>query len=284
MFDYASVRIPVICSKNNYSSALRHIPIMSVEEELMYFKRLQEGDLEAAKAIIISHLRFVAHIARGYLGYGLPESDLIQEGNIGLMKAVKKFNPEYGVRLITFAVHWIKAEINEYIIKNWRVVKIATTKVQRKLFFNLRKSKKYDSYLGKKEINDLALKLGVKPSDVSDMEGRFNCYDASFDAVLTDNNSSNSSEATTLHAVLPSKNSDLSLAVEKQDFDNKRTASLIKNLSKLDDRSQDIIRSRWLADEKITLTDLANKYKLSAERIRQLEKQAFVKLKSTIDF
>lgn len=187
------------CS-STYLSSVRSIPILSAEEELSYFDKLQNGDLEAAKVLIISHLRFVAHIARGYLCYGLPEADLIQEGNVGLMKAVKRFDPSVGVRLITFAVHWIKAEINEYIIKNWRIVKIATTKAQRKLFFNLRKNKDYDTFLAKKEINALASKIGVSPKEVVEMEKRFLSYDAYLDAPVSDSASDN--DTVNMHSLI----------------------------------------------------------------------------------
>ena len=267
---------------STYISSVRSIPILSAQEELDYFKKLEQGDLEAAKVIIISHLRFVAHIAKGYLGYGLSESDLIQEGNVGLMKAVKKFNPDVGVRLITFAVHWIKAEINEYIIKNWRIVKIATTKAQRKLFFNLRKNKDYDTFFAKKEINSLAERIGVLPSEVIEMEKRFLNYDACLDAPVEASEDC-SSESLSLHSLVPDQKSDLYADVEQEDLLKKQISSLRSNLSALDDRSRDIIQSRWLLEKKITLKELSERYNISAERVRQVEAEALLKLKSILD-
>jgi RNA polymerase sigma-32 factor len=228
----------------------------------------------------MSHLRFVVKVARGYSGYGLAQNDLIQEGNIGLMKAVKRFDPTVGVRLVTFAVHWIRAEIHEFVIKNWRIVKVATTKEQRKLFFNLRRSKKRLGWLNNEEVNEVAADLGVKPKTVLEMEKRLNAHDASFDPGLdSDDDDHNYSPA---HYLEDKRFQPDTLAEEDQH--SKQQSKLLGDaLNKLDDRTKDIISRRWLADSKATLHDLAAEYGVSAERIRQLEKAAMQKLKTSME-
>ncbi|MGP1959571.1 MAG: RNA polymerase sigma factor RpoH [Arsenophonus sp. NC-TX2-MAG3] len=255
-------------------------PMLTAEEEQKYAKRLHyHGDLNAAKQLILSHLRFVIHIARNYSGYGLPQADLIQEGNIGLMKAVRRFNPEVGVRLVSFAVHWIKAEIHEYVLRNWRIVKVATTKAQRKLFFNLRKNKKRIGWFNQTEVDMVAKELGVSSKDVREMESRMTAQDMAYDMNDDDEN-------TTIAPVLylQDKSSDFADIIEEDNWENHSTDKLTQALSTLDDRSQDIIRTRWLDEEnKTTLHDLANKYRVSAERVRQLEKNAMKKLRLAME-
>jgi RNA polymerase sigma-32 factor len=228
---------------------------------------------------VLAHLRFVVHIARSYSGYGLAQADLIQEGNVGLMKAVKRFNPEMGVRLVSFAVHWIKAEIHEFILRNWRIVKVATTKAQRKLFFNLRSQKKRLAWLNNEEVHRVAESLGVEPREVREMESRLTGHDMAFDpAAEADDDSAFQSPANYLedHRYDPARQ------LEDSDWTDNSTANLHQALDVLDDRSRDILYQRWLSEEKATLHDLAQKYNVSAERIRQLEKSAMNKLKLSI--
>ena len=271
--------------QGNIESYLRMIntyPMLTAEEEKSLGEKLYyHDDVDAAKQLILSHLRFVAHIARGYAGYGLPQADLIQEGNIGLMKAVRRFNPEMGVRLVSFAVHWIKAEIHEYVLKNWRIVKVATTKAQRKLFFNLRKNKQRLGWFNSAEVDMVADELGVSRKDVLEMESRMSAQDMSFD--IDNDDDDNSIVAPALY--LEDSNSDFSKSIENDNWENDATDKLHDALSQLDERSQDIIKARWLDadDSKSTLQVLADKYSVSAERIRQLEKNAMKKLRIAIE-
>jgi RNA polymerase sigma-32 factor len=264
-----------------YMSYVNQIPLLSQAEETDFAKKLQkDNDLEAAKGLILAHLRYVVRVAKGYSGYGLPLNDLIQEGNIGLMKAVRRFNPDAGVRLVTFAVHWIKAEIHEFILRNWRIVKIATTKAQRKLFFNLRSMKKRLGWFTNEEINDVAKDLGVKPEAVREMEMRFSQTDASFDGYDDhDDDSFNFSPAGFLedHRYNPARQ------MENSNWAEQSHSSLYEALALLDERSQDILSARWLNDDKVTLQNLADKYGISAERVRQLEKVAMQKLKEAME-
>jgi RNA polymerase sigma-32 factor len=249
-----------------------------VDEERKLAERLHyDGDVEAARQLVLSHLRFVIHIARSYSGYGLAQADLIQEGNVGLMKAVKRFNPEYGVRLVSFAVHWIKAEIHEFILRNWRIVKVATTKAQRKLFFNLRSQKKKLAWLNHDELNAVAKDLGVEPRVVREMEGRLASHDTSFDGPM-DDDEDNAYQAPAYY--LEDRRSDPAVQLENADWSDDSNGRLMQALSALDERSQDILRERWLTDGKSTLHELADKYGVSAERIRQLEKNAMKKIKA----
>lgn len=268
-------------SLDSYIRTANSYPMLTAEEERELAEKLHyEGDIEAAKGLILSHLRFVVHVARGYSGYGLPLADLVQEGNIGLMKAVKRFNPEVGVRLVSFAVHWIKAEIHEYVLRNWRIVKIATTKAQRKLFFNLRKSKKRLGWFNNGEVETVARELGVEPSEVREMESRLAAQDATFEFSADDEDNSNSYAAPMLY--LEDKHSDLADNLEEQNWEKHTTQRLSLALASLDERSQHIVRSRWLDDQKSTLQELADMYEVSAERIRQLEKNAMKKLKEAV--
>ena len=264
-----------------YKSRINAIPLLSAEQERDLASRLQESnDLDAARQLVISHLRFVVHIARGYRGYGLPEADLIQEGNIGLMKAVKRFNPAVGVRLVSFAVHWIRAEIHEYILRNWRIAKIATTKAQRKLFFNLRSSKKRLGWFNREEIDAVARDLGVSPQSVIEMEQRMSSQDTSFDIREGDDgNSGVQAPAAYLKDLRP----DPAQEIEQLESAAFNSEQLHRALSALDERSRDIITQRWLSEQKATLHQLAEKYHVSAERIRQLEKNALQKLKGCVD-
>ncbi|MBT6039773.1 MAG: RNA polymerase sigma factor RpoH, partial [Halieaceae bacterium] len=239
------------------------------------------NDLESARRMIMSHLRLVIKIARGYSGYGLPQADLIQEGNIGLMKAVKRFNPEVGVRLVSFAIHWIRAEIHEFVIRNWRIVKIATTKAQRKLFFNLRKMAKKRGWFSHDEVTVVAETLNVSPKDVRQMEARLNNYDESFDGSDDDDDSGSCSRSTPAH-YLESQAQNPEQQIEQAEWSHRQESRLHTAMTTLDDRSQDILRARWLSDKKQTLHQLADKYQISAERIRQLEKSAMKKLQTAI--
>ena len=227
---------------------------------------------------MLSHLRFVIHVARGYSGYGLPQADLIQEGNIGLMKAVKRFNPEVGVRLVSFAVHWIKAEIHEYVLRNWRIVKVATTKAQRKLFFNLRKTKQRLGWFNENEVDMVANELGVSPQDVVEMESRMTGADVTFDLPTDDHDEETYAPA----LYLEDKSSNFAAELENENYEAQATDRLAVALDNLDARSQDIIKARWLDETKATLQDLAAKYNISAERVRQLETNALKKLKTAI--
>lgn len=272
------IRLPVH-SLEAYLHYVNQIPLLTQEEEHELALRLQkDGDLAAAKRLILSHLRYVARVAKGYLGYGLPLADLVQEGNIGLMKAVRRFNPEMGVRLVTFAMHWIKAEIHEYILRNWRIVKIATTKAQRKLFFNLRRLKKHLGWMTQEEVNDVAKDLGVKAETVRDMELRLATSDTAFDSHSDDDEDHHFAPAGYLedHRYNPATQ------LENTDWATQSGDVMSQALSQLDERSQDIIQTRWLDDNKLTLQDLAEKYQISAERVRQLEKNAMNKLRNAI--
>ena len=261
-----------------YVQSVQTVPVLSAEEEKALAEKLYfDGDVDAARQLVLSHLRFVVHIAKSYNGYGLPQADLIQEGNVGLMKAVKRFDPTVGVRLVSFAVHWIKAEIHEYVLRNWRIVKIATTKAQRKLFFNLRSQKKRLGWMSSDEINAIAKDLGVDASDVREMEGRLGAYDASFDApVDADDESANQAPV----YFLEDKTMDPAAMLEEDDWETSHNERLYQALTTLDERSRDILQRRWFDDDKATLHDLAAKYDVSAERIRQLEKNAMKKLKA----
>ena len=264
----------------SYLQAVHTVPVLSAEEEKSLAERFYfDGDVEAARQLVLSHLRFVVHIAKSYNGYGLPQADLIQEGNVGLMKAVKRFDPSVGVRLVSFAVHWIKAEIHEYVLRNWRIVKIATTKAQRKLFFNLRSQKKRLGWMTTEEIQAIAQELGVSESDVREMEGRLGAFDASFDAPV-DADDETASQAPVYY--LEDDNSDPALQLEQDDWESTHHNRLHLALEQLDERSRDILEKRWFADDKATLHDLAAQYDVSAERIRQLEKNAMKKLKSAM--
>ena len=265
-------------SLDAYVQAVSTVPVLSAEEERALALRLRdEDDLEAARQLVLHHLRFVVHVARGYLGYGLPLGDLIQEGNIGLMKAVKRFDPEVGVRLVSFAVHWIKAQIHEHILKNWRIVKVATTKAQRKLFFNLRKSKKRLGWLSHDEVQAVAKDLGVTPEDVMEMESRLAGQDLGFD--LTPESEDEDSHSVAPVTYLADTDSDPARVIEHRDFEERNEARLGQALTTLDERSRHILQRRWLDEEKATLQELADHYKISAERIRQLENNAIKKLR-----
>ena len=268
-------------SIEGYIRAANEYPMLTAEEEKELAERLYyHEDLDAAKKLILSHLRFVIHVARGYSGYGLPQADLIQEGNIGLMKAVKRFNPEVGVRLVSFAVHWIKAEIHEYVLRNWRIVKVATTKAQRKLFFNLRKTKQRLGWFNENEVDIVANELGVSKEDVIEMESRMSGADVGFDLPTDDAETETYSPS----LYLEDKSSNFAAELENENFESQATEQLGVALQSLDTRSQDIIKARWLDDNKATLHDLAAKYNVSAERIRQLETNALKKLKSAVSF
>jgi len=261
----------------SYIQAVSKIPILTAEEERKLAERLYyEEDLEAARQLVMSHLRFVVHIAKSYSGYGLNQGDLIQEGNVGLMKAVKRFNPEVGVRLVSFAVHWIKAEIHEFILKNWRIVKIATTKAQRKMFFNLRSAKKTLSWFSNAEVESVAEALGVTPAVVRQMEGRMSSHDATFDA-STDEDDESAFKAPANY--LEDHRYDPAMLLEEGDWEGDSNRRLEEAMSTLDGRSRNILVQRWLSDTKSTLHDLADEYGVSAERIRQLEKNAMKKIR-----
>lgn len=253
----------------SYVRAANTWPMLSAEEEKALAERLHyQGDLDAAKTLILSHLRFVVHIARNYSGYGLPQADLVQEGNIGLMKAVRRFNPEVGVRLVSFAVHWIKAEIHEYVLRNWRIVKVATTKAQRKLFFNLRKTKQRLGWFNQDEVEMVARELGVSSKDVREMESRMAAQDMTFDMSADDESSEGRSMAPVLY--LQDKTSDFADGIEEDNWDAHAADKLSYAMEGLDERSQHIIRARWLdEDNKTTLQELADQYGVSAERVRQ---------------
>ncbi len=267
---------------DSYIASAYQIPVLDAEHEHELALRLHENnDLDAARTLILHHLRFVVQVARGYNGYGLPLADLIQEGNVGLMKAVKKFDPNKGVRLVSFAVHWVRAEIHEYVLRNWRIVKIATTKAQRKLFFNLRSSKKRLAWLNQAEVEDVAEQLGVKSTDVLEMEKRLNSPDLGFDLpeyADEENSSANYSPAAYLSNDLDSPE----LQAEENDWRAHQNQQLQSALQKLDERSRDIIAKRWLAEKKTTLQDLAKEYAISAERVRQLENNAIKTLKTAV--
>ncbi|MFZ2485580.1 MAG: RNA polymerase sigma factor RpoH [Candidatus Rickettsiella isopodorum] len=272
-----------INSTDAYIARLKQIPVLSAEEETELAERYyQHQDLIAAKKLIIANLRFVVHIAQTYMGYGLALADLIQEGNIGLMKAVKRFDSKVGVRLISFAVHWIKAEIQEFILRNWRIVKIATTKAQRKLFFNLRKMKKHLGWFNQKEIEAVARDLGVKPETVREMESRLASNDMSLD-ISEDDKDTKSTHYPRLDMHFEDNRYDPARLLEASDSTESSQDHLYKALAKLDEREQNIIRDRWLIEPKITLQELANRYQVSAERVRQLEQKAIKALRHAIE-
>ena len=272
--------VPPVGNLDAYITAVNRIPLLTAEEESQLARRLREqGDLEAAGRLVLSHLRLVVSVARQYLGYGLPHGDLIQEGNVGLMKAVKRFDPDVGVRLVSFAVHWIRAEIHEYVLRNWRLVKIATTKAQRKLFFNLRKFKKNLGWLTDVETKAIARDLGVTTAEVTDMEQRLSSRDLSFDPAPDADDEDGSYSPS---AYLQHPEADPSVAVEREQWDEDTAERLSQALETLDDRSQHILRSRWMTDEKATLHELADRYGVSAERIRQIEANAIKKLRGLV--
>ena len=263
-----------------YINSVHSIGILTPEEEKQLAEDLYyRNDLDAARKLVLAHLRFVIYIAKSYSGYGLSEADLIQEGNIGLMKAIRKFNPEMGVRLVSFAVHWVKAEIHEYVLKNWKIVKIATTKAQRKLFFNLRGKKKGLDWFTEEEIEQVAKDLGVKPSEVREMEKRLSGSDMSFDP-LSDSDDDEATYAPSQY--LQDEDANPADIFENDSLSEENTSQLYEAINQLDDRSRDILQDRWLADEKLTLHDLAEKYEISAERVRQIEKNAMKKVKQSI--
>ncbi len=262
-----------------YIVAVNTVPVLSREEERQLACRFRENnDLDAARRLVMSQLRFVVHIARGYTGYGLPLNDLIQEGNIGLMKAVKRFDPKVGVRLVSFAVHWIRAEIHEYVLRNWRLVKIATTKAQRKLFFNLRKAKHFLGWLSQSETEAIANDLGVSAREVTEMEKRLAGQDMAFDPAPSDDEEKAYAPAHYLPGNMP----DPAELVESDDWQNQASDQLHHALQNLDDRSREILQARWLAEKKTTLKELADRYEISAERIRQIEQHAIKSLRTEL--
>ncbi len=265
-----------------YLNSIQNIAILSPAEERKLAEDLYyREDLEAARQLVMAHLRFVVHIARGYSGYGLPQADLIQEGNVGLMKAVRKFNPEVGVRLISFAVHWIKSEIHEYVLKNWKIVKVATTKAQRKLFFNLRNKKKNITWLNEDDVKMISNELGVKEDTVREMEQRMSSHDVSFDPYSAVDGEEGNSYSPADY--LTNEDSDPMEIVEKEDYARDQINQLQNAISDLDERSQLILKERWLTEDKPTLHELADKYGISAERIRQIEKKAMEKIRTHIN-
>jgi RNA polymerase sigma-32 factor len=265
-------------SLDAYIQAVSSIPVLAAEEEHALALRFRdEQDLDAARQLVLHHLRFVVHVARGYLGYGLPLGDLIQEGNIGLMKAVKRFDPDVGVRLVSFAVHWIRAEMHEFILKNWRIVKVATTKAQRKLFFNLRGSKKRLGWMNRQEVETVAKELKVSPAEVREMESRLAGQDITFDTTPETEDEDSHSAAPAAYLAADTQ-SDPAVALERSDWEQQGEEQLHRALVKLDDRSRHIMQRRWLDEHKATLQELADHYGVSAERIRQLESNAIKKL------
>ena len=274
-----ALSVPHSGSIEGYIQAVSSIDMLSAEEERALALRLREDeDIDAARKLVMCHLRFVVHIAKSYSGYGLPQADLIQEGNIGLMKAVKRFDPSVGVRLVSFAVHWIKAEIHEFVLKNWRIVKVATTKAQRKLFFNLRKAKKRLGWFTHEEVKTVADELGVSTKEVLQMEARMSSQDQAFDLSADDDESGSFAPV----QYLEDKSADVETTVISDDWDANATKRLYSAIKTLDERSQHIIETRWLADDKTTLQDLADKYQVSAERVRQIEKNAMKKLQAAM--
>ena len=264
----------------SYISAAYQIPVLTADEERDLAEQLRDhGDMDAARRLVMSHLRFVIRVARGYLGYGLPLPDLIQEGSVGLMKAVRRFEPDVGVRLVSFAVHWIRAEIHEYILRNWRIVKVATTKAQRKLFFNLRSRKKRLGWFSRDEVLGVAQELGVKPETVLEMESRLANQDMAFDGSDSDDEDSPSAPAT----YLPDRRMEPAETFEQEDTDADQKQRLYAALAGLDERSKTILRERWLTEKKQTLHELAGQFGVSAERIRQIEKNAMKKLKLQLE-
>jgi len=261
---------------DTYIRQVNSFPMLSAEQERELAVQFHNNDdLQAAQRLIMSNLRFVVSIARGYMGYGLAFNDLVQEGNIGLMKAVKRFSPDHEVRLISYAVHWIKAEIHEFVLRNWRIVKVATTKAQRKLFFKLRSSKKRLGWFSQEEVNDVADKLGVKPETVLEMESRLNAHDLAYDNPLDDDDDNHYAPA----AYLSDMRADPAQQLEADDWNSQHENTMMSSLQNLDDRSRTIIQRRWLDEDKATLHELADQYQISAERIRQLETNALKKLR-----
>jgi RNA polymerase sigma-32 factor len=270
-----------IGSLEAYTQAISRVPMLTAEEEKALARRLRDfNDLDAARRLVMSHLRFVVHVARGYEGYGLAQADLIQEGNIGLMKAVKRFDPEMNVRLVSFAVHWIRAEMHEFILRNWRIVKVATTKAQRKLFFNLRSAKTRLGWFNSEEVAAVAKDLGVKPETVVEMEARMSGYDAPLEGD-TDQDDDHSYAAPI--AYLTDLRADPAAELEADEWESHHSDRLHHALADLDDRSREIVSRRWLAENKSTLHELADQYHVSAERIRQLENNAIKKLKAALE-
>lgn len=275
--DHALILAGPVGSLDAYMQAISRIPVLSREEEQVLARRLHEdNDLDAARSLVISNLRFVVHVAKGYKGYGLPLADLVQEGNIGLMKAVKKFDPDVGVRLVSFAVHWIRAEIHEFVLRNWRLVKVATTKAQRKLFFNLRKTRKHLGWLSEDERHAVAKDLGVSKNEVTEMEKRLSSRDLSFDFSANDDDEGSSFAPA---GYLSSTDADPAQTIEDLDYEQDSENRLLSSLETLDERSRDILERRWLAGKKTTLQELAKEYGVSAERIRQIESSALKKLR-----
>jgi RNA polymerase sigma-32 factor len=269
-----------IGSFDAYVEAVSRIPVLSREDESELATRYRrDNDLDAARELVLSHLRFVVHIARGYHGYGLPLGDLVQEGNVGLMKAVKRFDPAVGVRLVSFAVHWIRAEIHEYVLRNWRLVKIATTKAQRKLFFNLRKYKRSLGWLTAEETQAVARDLGVSTDEVTEMERRLASRDLSYDPAP---DADEEDESYSPAAYLPAPDADPAIAVERAEWDDDVTDRVAEAMSRLDARSQAVLRARWMGEQKATLHELADEYGVSAERIRQIEANAIKKLRKLV--
>lgn len=265
---------------DSYIYAVKSIPILTAEEERELAERFyKEGNLEAARQLVMSHLRFVLYVANSYRGYGLPLADLVQEGNVGLMKAVKRFNPTLGVRLVSFAVHWIRAEIHEYILRNWRIVKVVTTKAQRKLFFNLRSMKKRLGWMSHQEVEEVAKDLGVSSKDVLEMEKRLSMQDIAFDAPV---DSDEEDDIFAPVSYLEDHRYDPAMVIEKNEWEEQGHGQLQRAFAKLDKRSQDILQKRWLNEEKATLQELAEQYQVSAERIRQIENNAINKLKKNM--
>jgi len=278
-FNHDLVLAGPVGSLDAYIQAVGSIPVLSKEDEQAMATRFREDeDLEAARDLVMAHLRFVVHIAKGYTGYGLPLNDLIQEGNVGLMKAVKRFDPDYDVRLVSFAVHWIRAEIHEFVLKNWRIVKVATTKAQRKLFFNLRKAKKSLAWLTADETRAVAEDLGVSAKEVNEMEKRLHSRDAIFDPAPDADDDRNFTPA----AYLPSPEADPATLVETADWNTDAQKRMTSALKILDDRSRRILEKRWLTENKMTLHELAAEYDISAERIRQVEANAIKKLRNAM--
>lgn len=268
---------------NSYIQWVNSVPMLTEQEEKDLSNRLHKfNDLEAARKLIFSHLRLVVRIARGYAGYGLSQADLIQEGSIGLMKAVKRFDPGVGVRLVSFAIHWIRAEMHEFILRNWRIVKIATTKAQRKLFFNIRKLSKQRNWFSDEEVSIAANMLNVNVKDVRQMESRLSAYDESFDGYPDASNEHGDTNWNAPAQYLEDKRADPADQLENYDWENNRQRNLHSALASLDERSQGILKQRWLTDDKATLHDLADKYQISAERVRQLEKNAMQKIQAIL--
>ena len=274
-----SLAVPSGGSLDAYLQAVHTIPMLSEDEERQLAEQYRDHeDLDAARRLVLSHLRFVARVARGYSGYGLPQADLIQEGNVGLMKAVKRFDPTLGVRLVSFAVHWIRAEIHEYILRNWRIVKVATTKAQRKLFFNLRSAKKRLGWMNHQEVEAVAADLGVPSRTVLEMEQRLHARDTSFDLPVDADG-----DVAAPSGWIEDRRFNPEQQVEAEEWEASSTRSLYEALETLDDRSRSILTRRWLQEDKTTLQELADEYGVSAERIRQIEKNAMKKLRGRIE-